>query len=242
MSYSRVKDIQFSKTPSNASTSVTKESSVRAPSEAQLTDFFNNINKCSSKPAILSLIPDHADSYVPNSLSPELPDVLFNLYDKSLANADYPTLLAKANEIVKELRVTKQEQSLVEERTRDQANSRLWFRMRTGRITASKFKNACHTYPSCPSHSLVMSICHPEMARFNTEATKWGCQHEKVARETYASFQKGKHKNFNMTDSGLFVSIDHPYLGATPDGLVNCDCCGTGGCEIKVFICACFFQ
>ena len=76
------------------------------------------------------------------------------------------------------------------------------------------------------------------MARFNTEATKWGCQHEKVAKETYASFQKGKQKNFGMSYSGLFVSTDHPYLGASPDGLVCCDCCGAGACEIKVLICA----
>lgn len=185
--YSRVKDIKFSKTPSSAA-SVIKESSVGAPSEAELTEFFNNINKCPSKPAILSLIPDHAVFYVPKSLTPDLPDVLSNLYDESLANADYPTLLEKANEIVEEIQVTKKQQALVEERTRDQADSRLWFRMRTGRITASKFKNACHTDPSCPSHSLIMSICHTEMARFNTEATKWGCQHEKVAKETYASF------------------------------------------------------
>ena len=37
--YSRVKDIQFSKTPSNA-TSVIKESSVAAPSETELNEFF----------------------------------------------------------------------------------------------------------------------------------------------------------------------------------------------------------
>ncbi|PFX12320.1 hypothetical protein AWC38_SpisGene23745 [Stylophora pistillata] len=174
---------------------------------------------------------------IAKSLTPDLPDVLSNLYDESLANADYPTLLEKANEIVEEIQVTKKQQALVEERTRDQADSRLWFRMRTGRIRASKFKNACRTDPSCPSHSLIMSICHPEMARFNTEATKWGCQHEKVAKETYASFQKVKHKNFGMSYSGLFVSRNHPYLGASPDGLVCCDCCGAGVCVIKCPFC-----
>ena len=233
--YSRVKDIQFSKTPSNA-TSVIKESSVAAPSETELNEFFISINKCSSKPAILSLIPDYADSYVPKSLSPELPDVLSNLYDKGLVNADYPILLKKAEDIVRQLPVIEKQQALVEERTRGQANSRLWFRMRTGCITASRFYSACHTDPSCPSHSLIMGICHPEMAQFNTEATKWGCQHEQVAKEAYARYQKGKHKNFNMSDSGLFISTDHPYLGASPDGLVSCECCGAGGCEIKVLI------
>ena len=61
---------------------------------------------------------------------------------------------------------------------RGQASSWLWFRMRTGRITASKFKKARHTDPAWPSHSLIMSISHPEMTRFKTEATKWGCHHD----------------------------------------------------------------
>ena len=42
----------------------------------------------------------------------------------------------------------------------------------------------------------------------------------------------------SVSDSGLFVSTEHPYLGASPDGLATCDCCGAGGCEIKVLICA----
>ena len=230
--YSRVKDIQFSKI-SSANAAV-KQSSVSIPSETELTELFNCIKNCPSKPALLSLIPTHSDLYVPKSLNPELPLVLSNLFDKSLAETDYPTLLEKAEEAVQQLQVTKKQQALVEEKTRDQANSRLWFRMRTGRITASKFKSACHTDPSCPSHSLIMGICHPEMARFNTEATKWGCQHERAAREAYSCFQKERHKNFTVSDSGLFVSTEHPYLGASPDGLVTCECCGAGACEIKV--------
>ena len=54
----------------------------------------------SSKPALLSLIPEHSDSYVPKSLDPELPIVLSNLFDKHLADADFPCLLEKAEEVV----------------------------------------------------------------------------------------------------------------------------------------------
>ena len=70
------------------------------------------------------------------------------------------------------------------------------FIMRTGYITASKFKNACHTDPTCPSHSLIMSICHPEIPRFNTsEATQWGCHYEKRARDAYCRYQSEMHVN-----------------------------------------------
>ena len=82
-----------------------------------------------------------------------------------------------------------------------------------------------------------MSICHPEMAGFNTEATKWGCHPEKTMRDAYCRYQKEKHVNFTVSDSGLFLSTEHPYLGASPDGLVTHECCGAGGCETKVLIC-----
>ena len=41
--------------------------------------------------------------------------------------------------------ITAEEARLAEEQMRGQATSRLWFRMRTGRITAYRFKTACHT-------------------------------------------------------------------------------------------------
>ena len=85
-------------------------------------------------------------------MNPELPVVLSSLFDNSLADADYPTLLKKSEEAFELLQVTKKQQELVEEKTREQASSRLWFRMRTGRITASKFKNAKY-------HIFCTSLC-----------------------------------------------------------------------------------
>lgn len=230
-----VKDIQLSKTPSQ----LLQQSNhlVYSLHRVNLLTF-----SLTSKPALLSLIPAHSDSYVPKFLNPELPTVLSNLFDKNLSEADYPTLLKRAEDAVKQLQITKKQQVSVEERTRDQANSRLWFWLRTGRITASKFKSARHTDPACPSHSFIMSICHPEMPRFNTEATKWGRYHEKAAREAYSCYQKQKHKHFFLSDSGLFVGTEEPYLGASPDGLVSCDCCGVGACEIKLMCSSCSVQ
>ena len=33
--------------------------------------------------------------------------------------------------------------------------------------------------------------------------------------------------------AGLHVSLSYPHLGASPDGLINCDCCGESLIEIK---------
>ncbi len=120
----------------------------------------------------------------------------------------------------------------VEMKTRDQSNSRLWFRMRAGRITASKFKAVCCTDLSSPSLSLILSICHPNTMRFRTAATSWGCQHEKDALEQYQ--KTSLHDKANVYPSGFFISSDYPYFGASPDGIVHCFCCGSGICEVKV--------
>ena len=68
---------------------------------------------------------------------------------------------------------------------------------------------------------------------FKTQATAYGCEHEKAARESYAILAQEKHTNFHIRSSGLIVDTACPHLGATPDGWVECDCCGSGVLEIK---------
>ena len=35
------------------------------------------------------------------------------------------------------------------------------------------------------------------------------------------------------TKTGLHINPKHLYIGATPDGLITCECCGDGTLEIK---------
>ena len=41
------------------------------------------------------------------------------------------------------------------------------------------------------------------------------------------------HVNHSVDLSGVILNPDFPYLGASPDGIVNCSCCGVGCLEIK---------
>ena len=34
-------------------------------------------------------------------------------------------------------------------------------------------------------------------------------------------------------DAGLFISMERPLIGVTPDGAISCDCCGKGILEVK---------
>ena len=121
----------------------------------------------------------------------------------------------------------------LEEATRNLHQSKLWFKYRAGRVTASHLKAAVHTDVTQPSQSLIKQICYPESRGGTSEAQEWGLKNEKTARDTYCSSVKKKHLNFTMSSSGLVVHPEHPHLGASPDGVVSCDCCGLGVLEIK---------
>ena len=40
--------------------------------------------------------------------------------------------------------------------------------------------------------------------------------------------------DFHVFPSGLFINVQHPFFGPSPDGIVDCSCCGKGICEVKV--------
>jgi hypothetical protein len=66
---------------------------------------------------------------------------------------------------------------------------------------------------------------------------RWGCNHEKDASRVYEAAQRSQHQNFKLSESGLHLHPAFPYLGATPDGIIECDCCGKGVLEIKCPYC-----
>lgn len=230
--YARVKDIEFHKRIRDTTKPCSK--TIPRPSQEELSDFFLKLQSSSSKPAILSLVHPFSNSFVPKSLDPDLPCVLSTIFRPELIDESYHEILKASMGELERLTVTSAQKKAVEEKTRGQANSKIWFQMRTGRVTASRFKAACHTDPACPSASLIMSICHPELSRFSTDATRWGCNHEGTAKNAYLELQKNHHHNFTITDSGLHIHSVHGFLGASPDAMVHCQCCGLGVCEIKV--------
>ena len=54
----------------------------------------------------------------------------------------------------------------------------------------------------------------------------WGCDHESQAKIDYELTMLDHHTNFSITASGLFVNPQYPHLGASPDGIITCSCCG----------------
>ena len=122
----------------------------------------------------------------------------------------------------------------MESATREQTKSKLWFQFRAGRITASKMRAVTRTDPSYPAESLIKSVCYPVENRFETEAIKWGLNHEKGASQCLIrKLEEDEHENVRVENSGIFVSEDYPFIGATPDSIISCDCCGKQLVEVK---------
>ena len=125
----------------------------------------------------------------------------------------------------------------VERETRLQSHSKLWYTHRAGRVTASCMKAICHTNVSNPSQSLIKSVYYPEAFGFSSKQTSWGCKHERKGRDMYIKIIKPKHKDHQVKESGFVINPEWPFIGASPDGVIDCSCCGRGVLEIKCPYC-----
>ena len=193
-------------------------------------NFFNNIAACSTKPVILSLVPNHNKSYVSEEVK-SLPEPLTSLFKEDFINLAFDELQLKCKAVT--LKTSEKDAINVEFQTRDQSTSSVWFEQRSGRITASRLHAVCHTSTEKPSKSLIKGVCYPGAYKFSSAATKWGIDHEAEARTQYEGIMHEKHDGLNVSDSGFQINPKWPFWGASPDRVVNCNCCGKGLCEIK---------
>ncbi|XP_067207257.1 uncharacterized protein [Linepithema humile] len=110
----------------------------------------------------------------------------------------------------------------IELQTRDQSKSDLWHSLRCQMLTASNFGTVCRMRPTTSCAATVKSILYPP--HIDTSAMQYGRDMEEVARIELAAKLKKK-----INPCGLFVDNEYPYLGASPDGLIDED----GLVEIK---------
>ena len=221
-----------SSSSSSATAPRTKAVACSAPTNDELESFYENLSKCGQgKSVILSLQPNYWDAF----LETDQPMILTDLYDDSLATLSYSEILEASEDVFSKIVVSESQSRTIEEQTKGQARSRLWFRHRAGRVTASNFKAAARTDSESgrPSISLIKRICYPESYKFFSEATSWGSSKEATALQAYEKVRKREHRNLRLKPCGLIVRPQFPQLGATPDSLVCCDCCGEGVVEVK---------
>ena len=211
--------------------SVPPKNKITPPSHEEVGTFYKNLFQA-EKAVLLSLVPEYSDHYVPLCAS-VLPSPLTQLFSSENLNLPFPDLLNKCEEVFETYSITVDMAGQIEERTREQAQSKISFHQRAGRVTASRLKAAVSTNIAQPSQSLIKAVWYPESVCFKSDSTTWGCRHEEQARREYESIAQTQHIDLSISKSGLVVHVSYQFMGASPDGIINCECCGFGVLEVK---------
>jgi len=118
------------------------------------------------------------------------------------------------------LRVTPDEIREIEQNTREQHKSPLWFSARCFRLTASVFGRILYFLPSTPPDALVKSLLHSKQV--STPAMNWGKTNKSTALCEYTKYYHALgNVNIVVCKAGFVIHEEHPFLGASPDAYVH---------------------
>ena len=118
--------------------------------------------------------------------------------------------------------VNSQQAEKIEETTREQADSAIWFEERSMRITASFFGRVCQRLSTTSPDALINSIINQKKYRSLPIACAWGENNELRAINAYKlKMQEQGHSGLEIRQSGLVIDPKYTFLGASPDGFVN---------------------
>ena len=136
-----------------------------------------------------------------------------NDIDLSLIND--PHVREKIRETVA---VTTIESLAICKNTLEQAESPIWYKERSKRITASLFGRICNRRHSGYPKSIVGAIINKNqwLHKNMPPSLKWGIENESKAINKY----KEIYKNIYPLKCGLVVSPKWPWLGCSPDGII----------------------
>lgn len=126
--------------------------------------------------------------------------------------------------------VTASEAQQIEEATRSQADSPLWYIERQKRVTAT----LCKRVASRHSSDFTNILCDKLSGTFRgNQATRYGLQHEADALDNYLVYKKTTSPDYKLAKSGLVIKPEMPWLAASPDALVSDPLYGVGLVEVK---------
>lgn len=126
---------------------------------------------------------------------------------------DEKTMEKEKNDFLESLKKSHQEYDRIERETVAQSDCGEWLEIRRNILTASNFGRVCKMRATTGCESLVKQLLY---STFDCAAMEYGRRHEETARRELQN-EIGE----DILRCGLFIDRDHPYLGASPDGLVE---------------------
>ena len=129
-----------------------------------------------------------------------------------------PQVLSVA-EIKRRLTVTSETQAAVEDKTKEQNNSHIWFQVRKYRITSSNFGVVIKRRADFDVlASRLINKQHFSIHHNMPIPLRWGIEHEDIARDIYSA--RVQKLGCTLVKSGVWIDIERGWLAASPDGLV----------------------
>ena len=119
-----------------------------------------------------------------------------------------------------------------------QSGNENWKLYRKGKVTASNFHLVYTRVETLKTRGgdatkLVETLQRLNEPSENVTDLKYGRNMEHIAKQKFVKMFQKKHKAARQGECGLFIDEQHQFLGATPDLLLECACCGKGVLEIK---------
>ena len=95
-----------------------------------------------------------------------------------------------------------------------------------------------HAVDNCGIWKWIKGIFTTAAHQFSSVPCQYGLDNEDTACSAYFENFAEIHESLMIIKSGLFLHPSYSFMGATPDGIVYCSCCGSGTLEIKCpYIC-----
>ena len=162
---------------------------------------------------------------------------LHKFLDEALRGDEIQSLPEECAQVESLLHASEKDRRQIEQLTTEQNESDIWHRARYCRITASKCHEVITRMKTLEKDKLQNADNLLKRLLYSknicTSAMEKGRKWEEYAFSKYkAVMEMEEHSNLSVSKSGLVISED-VILGASPDGLVSCQCHGKGVVEIK---------
>ena len=109
----------------------------------------------------------------------------------------------------------------IEKATRSQSSSKLWFKQRQLRLTASNFGNIIK-HKKADVSKLTNRLSTTCDSLHHLKAIRFGKENENVTAQLYVKYQNSHGSSgTKVFNCGLFINPQFPWLGASPDRLVT---------------------
>ncbi|CAH1155497.1 unnamed protein product [Phaedon cochleariae] len=127
---------------------------------------------------------------------------------------------------LKDLAKTPEEIEKLSKLTLDQGANPLWFEERKKRLTASNFGRICKLLESTDRKKVAQELLHSSF--MGNIYTRYGNDNEENAIRDFQLLTGKK-----VINCGLFIDRNHPFLAASPDGLIDTDAIVEVKCPYK---------